>query len=129
MVGASGFVINFIVFWLLTRAGVGYALASVASFAVAVSNNYGWNRLWTFRGQRDAVVDQGARFAVVAVFSLGANLLFLHALVSAGVRPLVAQVAAIVFVTPLNYARESLSSTTRGSTTVSTMACAKTPTS
>ena len=45
---------------------------------VAVTNNYRWNRLWTFRGQRGHVVHQGLRFFVVSSLALGANLVVLH---------------------------------------------------
>ncbi len=48
----------------------------MCSFLVAVTNNYLWNRLWTFRHQRGQLVHQGLRFLVVSTIALGANLLF-----------------------------------------------------
>ena len=44
------------------------------SFLVAVTNNYTWNRLWTFRHQRGHVAYQGLRFLVVSTIALCANL-------------------------------------------------------
>jgi len=85
VVGATGYVVNLIVYTLLLEgAGFHYVPAAIGSFLVAVTNNYVWNRLWTFRGQRGHVVFQGLRFLVVSTIALGANLLVLHALVQAG---------------------------------------------
>ena len=104
LVGASGYVVNLVVYALLLDvAGLHYLAAATGSFLVAVANNYLWNRLWTFRGQRGNVAYQGMRFFVVAVVSLGANLLVLQALVGLGVGKVVAQAIAIVLVTPLNF--------------------------
>ena len=68
-----------------------------------MTNNYLWNRLWTFRRQRGDIVLQGLRFFVVSALALGANLLVLHLLVRSGVEELVAQAIAIVLVTPVNF--------------------------
>lgn len=103
VVGASGYAVNLAVYWLLLRAGLHYLAAATGSFLVAVSNNYLWNRLWTFRGQRGRVAYQGMRFFVVAVVSLGANLVVLQVLVGLGADKVVAQAIAIVLVTPLNF--------------------------
>ena len=73
-VGASGYVVNLAVFTALVHwAGLHYLLAAVCSFLVAVTNNYVWNRLWTFRGQRGHVAYQGARFLVVSVNGAGSG--------------------------------------------------------
>ena len=104
LVGASGYVVNLAVYTALLRgAGVHYLPAAVCSFLVAVTNNYTWNRLWTFRHQRGHVAYQGLRFLVVSVIALGANLLVLHFLVGLGVGKIAAQAVAIVLVTPLNF--------------------------
>ena len=108
-VGASGYVVNLAVFTLLVRgAGVHYLLAATGSFLVAVMNNYTWNRLWTFRGQRGHVAYQGLRFLVVSTLALAANLLILHLLVRLGLGEVVAQAIAIVLVTPLNFVGNKL---------------------
>jgi putative flippase GtrA len=108
-VGAIGYVVNLAVFALLVHGGgIHYLVAAVCSFLVAVTNNYVWNRLWTFRGQRGHVAYQGARFLVVSTLALGANLLILHLLVRLGLSEVVAQAIAIVLVTPLNFVGNKL---------------------
>src|ERR671934_2173714 len=103
-VGASGYVVNLVVYTALLRgAGWHYALAATGSFIVAVTNNYIWNRLWTFRDQRGHVAFQGLRFFVVALVAYGANLGILSALIALGTNKVVAQAIAIVLVTPLNF--------------------------
>ena len=107
-VGLSGYVVNLAVYATLVHFGVHYLLAAVCSFLVAVTNNYLWNRLWTFRHQRGQLVHQGLRFLVVSTIALGANLLFLQILVALGVGKVVAQAIAIVLVTPWNFAANKL---------------------
>jgi dolichol-phosphate mannosyltransferase len=103
-VGASGYVVNLAVYaMLLELAGFHYMGAAVGSFLVAVTNNYVWNRLWTFHHQRGHVAYQGMRFLVVAVLALVANLIVLRILVEMGVGKILAQAIAIVLVTPLNF--------------------------
>jgi dolichol-phosphate mannosyltransferase len=103
-VGASGYVVNLTVYTLLLElADFHYLLAAVCSFLVAVTNNYTWNRLWTFRHQRGNVAYQGVRFLVVSVLALSANLVVLEALVSLDVGEVLAQAIAIIVVTPLNF--------------------------
>jgi putative flippase GtrA len=103
-VGASGYVANLVVFSLLVHGfGIHYLVAATCSFLVAVTNNYAWNRLWTFRGQRGHVAYQGLRFLVVSTCALAANLVILHVLVRVGLGEVLAQALAIMLVTPLNF--------------------------
>ncbi len=109
VVGATGYVVNLAVFAILVHVtDLHYAVAAVGSFLVAVTNNYLLNRLWTFRDERGSMVWQGARFLVVSVAALGANLVVLTALVSSGVSEVVAQAIAIVLVTPVNFVGNKL---------------------
>jgi putative flippase GtrA len=80
----------------------------VCSFLVAVTNNYVWNRLWTFRNQRAGLLHQGLKFLVVSTIALGANLLFLAILVALGMPKIPAQAVAIVLVMPWNFAANKL---------------------
>ena len=108
-VGLSGYAVNLAVYWLLLHeAGWHYLGAAAASFLVAVTNNYTWNRLWTFRHQRGHVAYQGLRFLIVSTASLGANLVVLYVLVAVGLGKIPAQAVAIMLVTPLNFAGNKL---------------------
>jgi putative flippase GtrA len=107
-VGASGYIVNLAVYSALVVSGVHYLLAAVCSFLVAVTNNYMWNRLWTFRNQRGHLVYQGFKFLLVSTVALGANLAFLRILVALGLDKIPAQAIAIVLVTPWNFAVNKL---------------------
>jgi putative flippase GtrA len=108
-VGVSGYVINLAVYTALLKwAGLHYLGAAVVSFCVAVTNNYWWNRHWTFRGQRGHFAYQGMRFVVVSVVALAANLVILRVLVAFGLDKVLAQAIAIVLVTPLNFVGNKL---------------------
>ena len=103
-VGASGYAVNLWVFSLLVLVlGVHYIPAAICSFLVAVTNNYTWNRIWTFRDQRGHVAYQGMRFLIVSTVALVANLIVLEVLVRAELTEIVAQAIAIVLVTPVNF--------------------------
>jgi putative flippase GtrA len=109
VVGATGYAINLAVFIALLKGlGFHYLLAATCSFLVAVTNNYTWNRLWTFRGQRGHVAYQGLRFLIVSIIALDANLLILHGLVQLGLSKVLAQALAIILVTPLNFVGNKL---------------------
>jgi len=108
VVGATGYAVNLAVFATLVQSGFHYIPAAMASFLVAVTNNYLWNRLWTFRHQRGHVGAQGARFFIVSALALAANLAILELLVSVTDRPVLAQAIAIVLVTPVNFVGNKL---------------------
>jgi putative flippase GtrA len=104
VVGASGYLVNLVVYGLLLReAGLHYLAAGACSFVVAAANNYYWNRHWTFRRQRGDIYYQGIRFLIVSLVALGANLAILHLLITAGLGKIAAQAIAIVLVMPLNF--------------------------
>lgn len=105
IVGCSGYVINLGVFTLLAATlGVHHTLAAVGAFCVAVTNNFLWNRHWTFdRGEGPAHF-QAARFFAVSLASLGLNLVVLEALVASGsVDDLAAQAIAVAVAMPFNF--------------------------
>ena len=109
VVGITGYAVNLVVFASLVQGfSFHYIPAAMASFLVAVTNNYLWNRLWTFRHQRGDVGAQGARFFIVSTLALAANLVILELLVSLTDRPVLAQAIAIVLVTPVNFVGNKL---------------------
>ncbi|HKN63171.1 MAG TPA: GtrA family protein [Gaiellaceae bacterium] len=109
VVGAVGYLINLAVYDALLHEGVHYLVAATCSFLVAVTSNYTWNRLWTFRELRGHFGVQGMRFFVVSLAALGANLFVLHLLIAdGGLAKLPAQAVAIVAVTPLNFVGNKL---------------------
>jgi putative flippase GtrA len=108
LVGASGYAVNLAVYAALLEAGLAYSLAATASFLVAATSNYVWNRLWTFRARQARVLSQGVRALSVSVLSLGANQLFLYVFVAAGAGRLAGQAVAILLVTPFSFAGNKL---------------------
>ena len=109
VVGLSGYIVNLAVYVaLLKAAGLHYLPAAVCSFVVAVTNNYLWNRLWTFRSSRGHVYRQGMRFLVVSLAALGLNLAILRVLVGLGTDKILAQAVAIVLVTPFSFSANKL---------------------
>jgi putative flippase GtrA len=102
-VGAAGYLVNLAVYDGLLHAGVHYLVAATCSFLVAVTSNYTWNRLWTFRDRRAGVAAQGVRFFLVSLGALAANLVVLQLLIALGLGKLTGQAIAIVLVTPLSF--------------------------
>jgi putative flippase GtrA len=108
VVGASGYVVNLMVYAALLAAGVHYLAAAAGSFLVAASSNYVLNRHWTFQAKQERLAAQGMRALGVSAASLGANQLCLLALVLAGADHLAAQAVAIVLVTPFSFVANKL---------------------
>jgi len=104
-VGGSGYVVNLTVFTLCTHVlDVGYLLAAGLAFVVAVTNNFWWNRHWTFQARSGPAGFQATRFFTVSV----AAFLFATALLAllvdvVGVAKVAAQAISIVAATPLNF--------------------------
>jgi putative flippase GtrA len=105
IVGGSGYLINLAVFAVLAgNLGVHHTLAAVAAFCVAVTNNFLWNRYWTFGPGEASAGFQAARFFAVSLASLGLNLVVLEALVVGGdVGDLTAQAIAVAVAMPFNF--------------------------
>jgi putative flippase GtrA len=105
VVGGSGYVINLVVFAVLAEGfGVHHLLAAVASFCVAVSNNFLINRHWTFEATEGHAGFQAARFFAVSLLALGVNLVFLYLLVDVASAPeLPSQAVAVAGAMPFNF--------------------------
>src|SRR3954449_6748405 len=96
VVGASGYAINLAVFAVAISAGAHYLVAATAAFAVALANNFAWNRLWTFAGAGGSARAQAARFFVVSVAPFLVSLVILDSLVRLGAPKLPAEAAAVL---------------------------------
>jgi dolichol-phosphate mannosyltransferase len=105
LVGASGYIVNLGAFALLVhRAGIDPPAAAALAFLLAVTNNFSWNRRWTFRAAGPGAVRQAARFLVVAAIAAAASLAILIVLLDAlDVDAIVAQAAATIAVTPMSF--------------------------
>jgi putative flippase GtrA len=110
LVGVSGYVVNLGVYAFFVHVlGTPYLLAAVAAFLVAVSNNFLWNRRYTFRVRHGRRRFQAARFLAVSVGAFAASLVVLALLVEvAGVAKLPAQAIAVVAALPLNFLGQKL---------------------
>ncbi len=110
IVGGSGYLVNLAAFALLTGGfGLHHLAAAVGAFIVAVSNNFFWNRHWTFEpGERPAHF-QAFRFFAVSLASLGINLIVLELLISGDVvGELPAQAIAVAVAMPFNFVGNKL---------------------
>ena len=105
LVGGSGYVINLAVFAVLNGAlEIHHILSAVGAFCVAVTNNFLWNRHWTFRATDGHPGFQAARFLTVSVLALGVNLILLYLLVDvAGAPELPSQALSVAAAMPFNF--------------------------
>jgi putative flippase GtrA len=104
LVGASGYVVNLIVFALVDSAASNHRVAATAAFVVALTNNFWWNRTWTFRAREGRAHFQAARFLTVSVVAFAIALGVLEVLLLAADIPAVAaQAISIVCATPVNF--------------------------
>ena len=104
LVGASGYVVNLVVFTIAVHGlGMGHIGGALVAFAVAVMNNFWWNRHWTFKAPDGHAGFQAARFFAVSVAALALNLVLLEVLVTGGTPELAAQAVAIACATPVSF--------------------------
>ena len=105
LVGGSGYVVNLSVFAVVAKGlDLHHLIAATIAFVVAVSNNFWWNRHWTFRARHGHAGFQAARFFAVSVGAFLFSVCVLELLVSvADVAEVPAQAIAIVAATPLNF--------------------------
>jgi putative flippase GtrA len=110
VVGASGYVVNLIVFTLTVHPlGIPYQLAAVLAFVVSVLNNFWWNRHWTFGAGDGHAGFQAMRFFVVSAVAFALSYVVLIALVEgAGLAKVPAQAISIVAATPLSFLGQKL---------------------
>jgi putative flippase GtrA len=109
-VGGTGYAVNLATFTVLVHvAGVDFRLAATGAFLVAVTNNFVWNRRWTFRATAGRADFQALRFLTVSVLAFLFNLAVLTLLVvELGAPEVPAQALAILMATPLSFVGNKL---------------------
>src|SRR5579871_2168749 len=109
-VGASGYVVNLVVFAVCVHLlGIDYRVASPIAFVVSVTNNFWLNRHWTFSAKEDHPLLQAVRFFAVSLVAYAFSYVMLLALVGdAGLPKVVAQAIAIAASTPLSFLGQKL---------------------
>lgn len=108
VVGGSGYIINIFVFAVAVKVlGFHHVSAAITAFLVAVTNNFHWNRRWTF-GSDGRIGPQATRFLTVSAGGLVINLVLLVALVGAGVSEVLAQAIAVACAVPFNFVANKL---------------------
>ena len=81
IVGFSGMIVDFGVTWLCKeKLRWNKYLSNSLGFILAATNNYIWNRLWTFQSESQAVAREYLSFVVIAVIGLGLNNLIIYLL-------------------------------------------------
>ena len=114
-VGASGYVVNLSVFAAaFGLLGFHHLVAATLAFVVAVTNNFWWNRHWTFAAGDGCPRFQASRFLAVSVSAFLFAVAVLQLLVATGVPELAAQATSIVAATPLNFIGNKMWSFGRG---------------
>jgi dolichol-phosphate mannosyltransferase len=110
LVGLSGYVVNLIVFTLsLKILGVHQIAAATIAFAVAVSNNFWWNRHWTFAARSGHAGFQAARFFAVSITAFLIQVAILELLITeADMRKVLAQAISLAAATPVNFVGNKL---------------------
>ncbi|HKH22227.1 MAG TPA: GtrA family protein [Solirubrobacterales bacterium] len=104
LVGASGYFVNLAIFALMVGpVGLHHIAAAVAAFCVAVTNNFWWNRHWTFDAKHGHAGFQAARFFTVSILALVVNLVALELLIRGGMGDVPAQAIAIAIAMPFNF--------------------------
>ena len=105
IVGASGFVVSIASFAVLYHAfGATYWVAAAGAFCLALTNNFLWNRHWTFRAREGHVGFQASRFVLINCVAFVLSLGVLHVLiVLLDVPAVAAQTVVVVGAAPLNY--------------------------
>lgn len=81
VVGFSGMILDFGITYLLKeKAKLNKFLSNSAGFVVAATNNYIWNRLWTFHSSNRDIPVEYMSFLIISLVGLGINNLVLYLL-------------------------------------------------
>lgn len=103
-VGASGAVISLGTLWLLTDiAGWHYLLSYLVAGTLAISNNYLWNSLWTFKDKKAHFSGFG-KYTLISISTLGLKELMMFLLVNImGLWYMLSAVILIITISIINF--------------------------
>jgi dolichol-phosphate mannosyltransferase len=109
-VGASGYIINLAMFAILLHGfGVADTVSFVLAAVIASTNNFIWNRHWTFAAKEDHPLGQAVRFFVVSLVVLLFATGIYRLLVTLGLdKKVVADGIAWIVATPLSFVVQKL---------------------
>jgi putative flippase GtrA len=104
-VGLSGYAVNLAVFaFALKVVGVHHVTAATLAFLVAVTNNFWWNRHWTFKAGDGHAGFQAMRFFSVSTIAFLIQVTILELLVDlAGFPKIPAQALSLAAAMPVNF--------------------------
>ena len=106
LVGLTGTLIHLAILYYLTEfLGIYYLISAVVAFVVASSNNFFWNKIWTFDEKiGDKTARKYVQFVIVSVVALLVNLFFLYLFTEfLGIYYLISQVIAIALSLWINF--------------------------
>lgn len=109
-VGASGYVVNLVSFLILVHPlSASDKVAFVLAALIAATNNFFWNRHWTFRAKEDHPVRQAVRFFLVSFLVLLFAAGIYSLLVGAGIsQHTLADAIAWIIATPVSFVVQKL---------------------
>jgi putative flippase GtrA len=109
-VGASGYMVNLVSFFILVHPlSASDTLAFVLAALVASTNNFFWNRHWTFKAKHDHAGRQALRFFLVSFVVLLLSLGIYKLLVGAGIsQHTLADGIAWIIATPISFVVQKL---------------------
>jgi putative flippase GtrA len=79
VVGCSGMLVDFFFTWLCKeKLKWNKYISNSIGFILAATNNYVWNRIWTFQSQNLEVAREYMSFFVISLIGLGLNNLIIY---------------------------------------------------
>jgi dolichol-phosphate mannosyltransferase len=109
IVGASGYGVNIATFTVMLHVRHDHRLAAFVAFLVAVTNNFIWNRHWTFAGAGGRASRQAVRFLIVSGAAFGLNLGLLELILATTAAPeIAAQAIAVLAAMPVSFLANKL---------------------
>jgi len=105
LVGVLGWVISIASFaFLFHVVGLSSTLCATGAFCLALTNNFLWNRYWTFKAGHGHAGFQATRFVVINICAFLFSLVVLRfAIDVVGLPPVAAQTAAVLTAAPPNF--------------------------